>query len=561
MCSRCSTSLCSHNLKEDGDVTGGGENDDRSQGANSMIAKAKALRREASLAETELRASKDAKIVQKNRSARTFIDEIRSLVDFNSGGVGSGKSEDGVDDTSSSSTLVAFKEITEREEVQYKQTVYEYLHNLNKLPSLDLLVNVLELLFEQRQESLKKYRECEKELASSNDGAAKNPTNKFNIGDLFNQKENRIEWANSKLVPYQTEAMQCALLWEFIVSGMERIAKEDEKAFGTSLDKSLFRVDEKDSNVNVYRSQRPGMDVASITRELRTRERELTMQFMADATRRVFMSMSNDDAASSSSTNNPMTTRDDANSDSSYERYMRETYGLDTNIPNQSRSAEFNVTQEALLDYIALPYWVPRSLGAIGVTSGEALLKNDLATVQDVLTNSSFFVTSRDATKLFAIFRGNILQEREMRKHHNNSTSMDTDTRLISEQTFKNIQQNLRKCPNLSDRVQLFLVEDYYDPSSKTGLPGVFSRNTISPQKAIIVTSSSVKPDQGDKREVIEQVIVVSVSSRSYLPVYGIVYSLPLLIYSYVITFFELGAIDSCSDTIYHILRRRMLCA
>lgn len=177
--------------------------------------------------------------------------------------------------------------------------------------------------------------------------------------------------------------------------------------------------------------------------------------------------------------------------DAGYEKYVQETYGV-MEVSDSNGNKAFNATRDALLDYIELPLWVPSSLGGLLVTSGKKLERKDLAQLQEeVLDGSGFYVTSKDSTRLAAIYRGNILKERDSTQ---SSDQKQSEASIIRE-IFEDILVKLEKANgNLKDRIQLFILEDQ-EVRKEYGKFGNYK-----PQKVIIAVSKSVEPEQGDMR-------------------------------------------------------------
>ena len=436
-----------------------------SKSVEDMMEKARQLRNEADRAESALQEERRTAKIKKYEPADEFIEEMRQILGYNRNETGQ------------------LAELSSGEqEARDRRFIYDRLKS--NLPSQNTLLLVVERLFEMREENLRIFREAQK----VKDSQPNSSQPEFTIGDSLNIKENQMAKAKSDISESEIEAMRCSLIWEYIISAIEAIAAEDESKYGLSLDDDIFKVNTS-SDVIAYRNQRPGLDVTAMSKELRSREKELTLKSMADAARRVIKNLNE-----SGSDSKP--------EDDEYESYVQETYGL-LPVPNIERSKEFNVTRDALMDFIALPRWVPNSLGGLLVTSGKKIDKADIVQLQeDVFDGSNFYVTSKDASSLAAIFRGNILSERnivnpknQQRKDYSVSIPDVPFELSESNKTFTDILCRLEAAPNnLSDRVQLFFLEDQ-EPREEYGR---FSNYL--PQKAIIAVSTAVQPEQGELR-------------------------------------------------------------
>lgn len=424
--------------------------------ARSLKEKAEALRKEASLAAVELKAGKKSAKKRKYEQADAFIQEIKDVLDFNrpirqSGGAEAYWSEK------------MKEEIVESD----KQAVYEKIKSQEQLPSTKLLLLVAEQIFERREECLKNLRELE----MIRDERPSSDPSSFNIGDVFNQREEKVKKVDDNTAKYGVEIVQCMTMWDYIVRAVEKIGAEDEEEFGMSLDSSLYRVDES-SDVKAYVSQQKGKDFTSIAKELRAKERELMMESIADSARRVAAGINE---------------KAEKESDPPVGSFVDQTLGLSGK--NIESGKENNVTSSAIYDFIALPKWVPRSLGGLVVTSGRKIEQSDLKLLkEEVLDGSRFYVSSKDSTKLVAIYRGHTQPSRMSVPKKSESYGEESS----SEEIFSELIERLDSAPNnLSDRVQIFLYDDpEYSPKIDYG----------GSQKVIIAASKSVQPEQGELR-------------------------------------------------------------
>jgi len=424
--------------------------------ARSLREKAEALRKEASLASVELEADKETAKKRKYEQAEVFIYEIKDILDYNRPIEQSGGAE-------------AYWSEKMKEEIveSDKQAVYDKLKRGDQLPSTNLLLLVAERIFERREECLKKLRDLE----MIRDEKISPEASTFTIGNAFNQQEEKLKKADDETAKYGVEIVQYMTMWDYIVRAIEKMGVEDEEEFGMSLDSSLYQLDES-SDVKAYVSQQKGADFTSMAKELRAKERELMMESMANSARRVVAGINE---------------KAEKEKDPPVDSFVEQTLGLPGKIDDNRK--DFNVTSSALYDFIALPKWVPGSLGGLVVTSGKKIEQSDLKLLkEEVLDGSRFYVSSKDSTKLVAIYRGFVQPSRKSVSRNSESY----EEAGLSGEVFSEIVERLNHAPdNLSDRVQLFLYDDpEYSPKVDYG----------GPQKVIIATSKSVQPEQGEFR-------------------------------------------------------------
>jgi Zn-dependent protease len=138
---------------------------------------------------------------------------------------------------------------------------------------------------------------------------------------------------------------------------------------------------------------------------------------------------------------------------------------------------------------IETPSWLPSSLVPFAATSPvEVPITTWKMIKSDLLANSDFICTSWDATDVAAIFRGRISRKAV--------DADDSDNQITK--VFNNLLKKLEYHPELKNKVQLFLVDDFeWRPAINNGLN---INEDMSPPPVIIAVAKEVAPEQESER-------------------------------------------------------------
>jgi membrane-associated protease RseP (regulator of RpoE activity) len=193
-----------------------------------------------------------------------------------------------------------------------------------------------------------------------------------------------------------------------------------------------------------------------------------------------------------------MALRQSAN-ESSMQDYMRATLGA---LTSKDNPRSFNLSR--VMERVQLiPAWLPSPLLPYIIAASAVVAKDDIQTIRDrVLAGSGFFVTGTESIPSAALFRGNI-----------RVAAVDTSSKNVSAVVFEEIQRRLQVA-ELSDRVQLFLIEDLQWKPRK---------NEPQPRPVILALSKLVVPDDRliKKKSVISKLLRSASSALSILAVFA----------------------------------------
>jgi len=154
---------------------------------------------------------------------------------------------------------------------------------------------------------------------------------------------------------------------------------------------------------------------------------------------------------------------------------------------------------------IETPSWLPPSIAPFAATSPVEISANDWKMIKsDVLKGSNFICTSWDDIEVAAIYRGS------MPARVSASGNYDNDKKCVPaiDATFQDLLERVKNHPNLSKKIQLFLVEDFewrgldMGNSMRYGFSDVGRRLTIEngPPPVIIALAKEVVPEQESER-------------------------------------------------------------
>ncbi len=148
---------------------------------------------------------------------------------------------------------------------------------------------------------------------------------------------------------------------------------------------------------------------------------------------------------------------------------------------------------------IETPSWLPPSIAPFAATSPVEISVNDWKMFKsDILKGSNFICTSWDATCYCAIYRG-IIPTRVTASGNN-----ENDKKFVPaiEATFEDLLERVKNHPNLSKKIQLFLVEDFEWRDMRHGPGDVGRRMAIEdgPPPVIVALAKEVIPEQESER-------------------------------------------------------------
>jgi Zn-dependent protease len=170
--------------------------------------------------------------------------------------------------------------------------------------------------------------------------------------------------------------------------------------------------------------------------------------------------------------------------DGSVEEFAKSTVGGEGDSLDKCDRENQISGEKVMKRLIETPAWLPTSLAAFAATSPvDVSLTHWKMIKSDLLADSEFVCTSWDSTDVAAVFRGRL--SRAARGDESSKESITT--------IFDNLQTRLGDHAELSDRIQLFLIDDNeWLPSS--------SRNEVGPPPVIIALAKNVVPEQEAER-------------------------------------------------------------
>ena len=134
------------------------------------------------------------------------------------------------------------------------------------------------------------------------------------------------------------------------------------------------------------------------------------------------------------------------------QEYIRKSFGL-TSMPSEVDQSP-NISR-AVENIAKIPRWIPPTLLPSILSCKDNLDPADVITIRDkVLPYTEFFVTQSEINsplKKASLFRGTV------------RSKSGVDDRNLTAVMFQNVQERMEQEEGLSDRVQLFLVEDTRD--------------------------------------------------------------------------------------------------
>lgn len=157
---------------------------------------------------------------------------------------------------------------------------------------------------------------------------------------------------------------------------------------------------------------------------------------------------------------------------------------------------------------IETPPWLPPSLAAFAATSpAEVSVRHWKMVKTDLLADSGFFCTSWDGTDVAAVFRGRLPRDPVSNGLLAGSGDREGSKGNSITAVFGDLQARLSNHPELSDRVRLFLVDDYewrpmFDNAGNYGtrLGGWDDGEKEGPPPVIIALAKEVEPEQESER-------------------------------------------------------------
>lgn len=172
-----------------------------------------------------------------------------------------------------------------------------------------------------------------------------------------------------------------------------------------------------------------------------------------------------------------------SNQNVSVQEYMSGTLGTPVVVEGEDKNGKsFNIS--LIMDSLAMvPMWIPSSLLPFLIITRPRIESEDIKTIRDVLTGTSFYCTSSDSIPGAAIFRGNIRTPLGVV-----NTTMERNQSAV---VFEDIQNRLSSA-GLSDRVQLFF---WNDPEWR---PGKDAREP-EPKPVVLALPTEVVPEQSSE--------------------------------------------------------------
>jgi hypothetical protein len=171
---------------------------------------------------------------------------------------------------------------------------------------------------------------------------------------------------------------------------------------------------------------------------------------------------------------------------------------------DEGRNDEDRQRRERIMKrMIETPLWLPPSIAPFAATSPVEISVNDWKMIKsDILKGSNFICTSWDEySEVAAIYRGSITRA---------SGNYDNDKKFVPaiEATFEDLLERVENHPNLSKKIQLFLVEDFewrgldMGNSMHYGSSDIGRRLAIEdgPDPVIIALAKEVVPEQESER-------------------------------------------------------------
>jgi hypothetical protein len=169
---------------------------------------------------------------------------------------------------------------------------------------------------------------------------------------------------------------------------------------------------------------------------------------------------------------------------------------------DEGRNDEDRQRRERIMKrMIETPSWLPPSIAPFAATSPVEISVNDWKMIKsDILKGSNFICTSFDFIEVAAIYRGSISRA---------SGNNENDKKCAAvEATFEDLLERVENHPNLSKKIQLFLVEDFewrgldMGNSMRYGSSDIGRRLAIEdgPPPVIIALAKEVIPEQESER-------------------------------------------------------------
>lgn len=133
--------------------------------------------------------------------------------------------------------------------------------------------------------------------------------------------------------------------------------------------------------------------------------------------------------------------------------------GTKTDTDKDGSKSEDRKKQERIMKrFIETPAWLPPSIAPFAVASPvEVSVAHWKMIKSDILSDSKFICTSWDATEVAAIYRGRI----STRTKFTNGNESDKDRVVSVEYIFEDLQSRVQNHPELSKKIQLFIIDDF----------------------------------------------------------------------------------------------------
>ncbi len=271
------------------------------------------------------------------------------------------------------------------------------------------------------------------------------------------------------------------VLGDYDNNSLERKKEESERITGM-LDQILEAVqfiDEKRDVMNELGSQ------------LRVRINELRQNRDATIRRKV------DNLVNNSASNN--------NKGMELTDLVRNSLDADIDKDEDSNNEDRQRRERIMKRMIETPVWLPPSIAPFAATSPVEISVNDWKLIKsDILKGSNFICKSWDAIEVAAIYRGSI----PTRVTASGNNENDKKCVPAIEATFEDLLERVKNHPNLSKKIQLFLVEDFewrgldMGNSMRYGPSDIGRRMAIEdgPAPVIIALAKEVIPEQESER-------------------------------------------------------------
>ena len=397
------------------------------------------------------------------------------------------------------------------------------------------LINIIERIHEREMNAKRIFMDNIDGLNSTNNSSRNPATSSFTIGDVTNSKD----YNQNELIILQG--------WiDNLIHAQTMIDTEEEQKSANG---------EKKRN-----TPSASVRMKARNKQLKKEEDELYQRQLANKVNQGLASFPN-------SGRGEVTTTTTSSSSTDIQGYMKNTLNeedennaMEQNVTikidgRRVTSSRFNITN-ILADIAETPMWVPATLLPYLVIAQDELSTEDLKKIKsNVLFGSQFQCTSWDSTRIAAIYRGNLMEEKRASsvnalsgvvgisnkinnkfKRRKGDDKDDKDEQSLSTIVFHDIQQRMVQ-EGLADKIQLFIMED---PEWR---PGQDPRQ-LEPQPVIIAVSSAVAPDQGDNRGKAATLLIVSVIVMVIYLNFIILSMIIIYFTNFITYFFEIGLIN-----------------